>query len=188
MEGTRELRGVKSGYRISSICLLHPQKKQSQVQREWWRNKGPPKRWYPDLQHVWIRMLHDTGGWGVAPQIFPHSDAQNLQMLIYSKRDFADVIKSRASRWGDYPRLFRWACPTLRWSFYGGHRKAEAKEKVSVVRHRGGNDVARRPGTLGKKRGANSPLSLQKEAAFLTPSFWSLKIYFGPLTSRTERE
>ena len=34
MEGARELRGVKSGYRISSICLLHPQKRQSQVQRE----------------------------------------------------------------------------------------------------------------------------------------------------------
>ena len=46
----------------------------------------------------------------MVPQRCPRLIIEPMNVLtLHGKRDFADVIKSRILKWGDYPGLSRWA-------------------------------------------------------------------------------
>lgn len=59
-------------------------------------------------------------GWVMAPKYIQVLIHKTVNVTLYGERDFANMIKGRILRWGEYPGLYGWALNATTTAFIRG--------------------------------------------------------------------
>ena len=104
------------------------------------RHRPPhkPMKWVINTPILWARGVWQTELQPLKMPMFKSPEPMNV--TLWDKRDFADMILLRLLGWGDYSGLSRWAC----WHHKGPNRREAESQSIqaAITKYHRAGDLA----------------------------------------------